>query len=57
VGSGNGIFNVLALIVVLSMVAVAVGSANTKGVIQSMGDAFSGSIDAAIGKSSQSPVA
>ena len=48
---GDKFFNVLGLIVVLAMVAVTVGSSQSSGVISSMGSAFSGSIQAALGHS------
>lgn len=46
---GNSLFNVLGLIVILAIVAAVVGGSNSSKVIQSMGSAFSGSIQAALG--------
>lgn len=46
-GSFSGIANVAALIIVLAMVAVVLGNANTANDINALGSAFSGSIRAA----------
>lgn len=46
---GNSFFNVLGLVVILAIVAATVGGSNSSKVIQSMGNAFSGSIQAALG--------
>lgn len=50
---GDKMFNVLGLIVAVALVTAIVGGAHSANVINSMGEAFSGSIDAALGKTNK----
>lgn len=47
---GDRVFNILGAIVVVAGITAVVSNANAAKVIGSMGDAFSGSIRAALGK-------
>lgn len=50
---GDKLFNVLGLIVAVALVTTIVGNKNSSTVINSMGSAFSSSIDAALGNSNK----
>lgn len=47
---GNRLFDILGSIVTVALVTAIVSQANSAAVIRAMGDAFSGSIRAALGK-------
>jgi len=46
---GEKVFNILGAIVVVAAITAVVGGKNSSKVIKSMGDAFTGSIHAALG--------
>jgi len=47
---GDKVFNILGAIVTVALVTAVVSQPNSAAVIQNLGDAFSGSIRAALGK-------
>lgn len=47
---GDKVFNILGAIVTVALVTSVVSNSNSKGIITGLGDAFAGSIRAALGK-------